>query len=132
MARRRAVARPRAHACGREIRPALASASSETHGPHLVGRPEYEQLASAVRRRRGPPVPCQSSSARCSAASNVTVHERGAQRACMHAHRRSASLDLAHGESVIRDGNGDPIPDSPRGLPPLGDVDGEETSPAGI
>jgi hypothetical protein len=31
-----------------------------------------------------------------------------------------------------RDGNGDPIPDSPRGIPPLGDGDGEETSPAGI
>jgi hypothetical protein len=29
-------------------------------------------------------------------------------------------------------GNGDPIPDSPRGIPPLGDGDGEETSPAGI
>jgi hypothetical protein len=24
-----------------------------------------------------------------------------------------------------RDGNGDPIPDSPRGIPPLGDGDGE-------
>jgi hypothetical protein len=37
------------------------------------------------------------------------------------------------GTSVTgRDGNGDPIPDSPRGIPPLGDGDGEETSPAGI
>ena len=34
--------------------------------------------------------------------------------------------------TVPRDGNGDPIPDSPRGIPPLGDGDGEETSPAGI
>jgi hypothetical protein len=33
---------------------------------------------------------------------------------------------------LSRDGNGDPIPDSPRGIPPLGDGDGEETSPAGI
>jgi hypothetical protein len=33
---------------------------------------------------------------------------------------------------LARDGNGDPIPDSPRGIPPLGDGDGEETSPAGI
>jgi hypothetical protein len=31
-----------------------------------------------------------------------------------------------------RDGNGDPIPDSPRGIHPLGDGDGEETSPTGI
>jgi hypothetical protein len=31
-----------------------------------------------------------------------------------------------------RDGNGDPIPDSPRGILPLGDGDGEETSPARI
>ena len=38
-----------------------------------------------------------------------------------------------HGAAVEdRDGNGDPIPDSPRGIPPLGDGDGEETSPAGI
>jgi hypothetical protein len=28
-------------------------------------------------------------------------------------------------------GNGDPIPDSPWGIPPLGDGDGEETSPQG-
>jgi hypothetical protein len=33
---------------------------------------------------------------------------------------------------TTRDGNGDPIPDSPRGIPSLGDGDGEETSPAGI
>jgi hypothetical protein len=31
-----------------------------------------------------------------------------------------------------RDDNGDPIPDSPRGIHPLGDGDGEETSPTGI
>jgi hypothetical protein len=35
-------------------------------------------------------------------------------------------------KSVPRDGNGDPIPDSPRGIHPLGDGDGKETSPAGI
>jgi hypothetical protein len=31
----------------------------------------------------------------------------------------------------IRDGNGDPIPDSPRGIPLLGDGDGEISSPTG-
>jgi hypothetical protein len=31
-----------------------------------------------------------------------------------------------------RDGNGDPIPDSPRGIPPLGDGDGTNLIPAGI
>jgi hypothetical protein len=30
-----------------------------------------------------------------------------------------------------RDGNGDPIPDSPRGIPPLGDGDGSILIPAG-
>jgi hypothetical protein len=33
---------------------------------------------------------------------------------------------------AIRDGNGDPIPDSPRGIPPLGDGDGTNLIPAGI
>jgi hypothetical protein len=32
---------------------------------------------------------------------------------------------------VCRDGNGDPIPDSPRRIPLLEDGDGEETSPRG-
>jgi hypothetical protein len=31
-----------------------------------------------------------------------------------------------------RDGNGDPIPDSPRGIPLLGDGDGEVSSPTGM
>jgi hypothetical protein len=44
--------------------------------------------------------------------------------------RQSPALDNTHGKT--RDGNGDPIPDSPRGIPPLGDEDEEETSPAGI
>jgi hypothetical protein len=30
-----------------------------------------------------------------------------------------------------RDGNGAPIPDSPRGIPPLGDGDGEGSPPRG-
>jgi hypothetical protein len=30
-----------------------------------------------------------------------------------------------------RDGNGDPIPDSPRGIPLLGDGDGEDFIPTG-
>jgi hypothetical protein len=34
--------------------------------------------------------------------------------------------------AVFRDGNGDLIPDFVRGIPILGDGDGEETSPAGI
>jgi hypothetical protein len=33
---------------------------------------------------------------------------------------------------VIRDGNGDPIPDSPRGIPLLGDGDGGVSSPTGM
>jgi hypothetical protein len=32
----------------------------------------------------------------------------------------------------IRDGNGDPIPDFPRGIPSLKDEDGEVSSPAGM
>jgi hypothetical protein len=32
----------------------------------------------------------------------------------------------------IRDGNGDPIPDSPWGIPLLGDGDGEVSSPTGM
>jgi hypothetical protein len=36
---------------------------------------------------------------------------------------------IAH---ATRDDNGDLIPDSPRGIPPVGDGDGEDTSPAGI
>jgi hypothetical protein len=35
----------------------------------------------------------------------------------------------AHGS---RDGNGAPIPDSPRGILPLGDGDGEGSPPAGM
>jgi hypothetical protein len=31
-----------------------------------------------------------------------------------------------------RDGNGDPIPDSPRGIPLLGDGDGEVSFPTGM
>ena len=33
---------------------------------------------------------------------------------------------------VAMDGNGDPIPDSPRGIPLLGDRDGENFIPAGM
>jgi hypothetical protein len=44
-----------------------------------------------------------------------------------------SSLDKLYIQNILsRDGNGDPIPDSPRGVPPLEDGDGEETSPAGI
>ncbi|CAN6373492.1 unnamed protein product [Urochloa humidicola] len=32
---------------------------------------------------------------------------------------------------LVRDGNGDPIPDSPRGIPPLGDGDGRDFIPTG-
>jgi hypothetical protein len=32
---------------------------------------------------------------------------------------------------LLRDGNGDPIPDSPRGIHPLGDGDGMNIIPAG-
>jgi hypothetical protein len=46
----------------------------------------------------------------------------------------SACSGLAcRGETVlVRDGNGDPIPDSPRGIPLLGDGDGEISSPTGM
>jgi hypothetical protein len=44
----------------------------------------------------------------------------------MPSNKRSRAL-LAH-----RDGNGDPIPDSPRGIPLLGDGDGEVSSPTGM
>jgi hypothetical protein len=33
---------------------------------------------------------------------------------------------------LARDGNGDPIPDSPRGIPLLGDSDGEIPSSTGM
>jgi len=33
---------------------------------------------------------------------------------------------------IIKDGNGDPIPDSPRGIPLLGDGDGVKYAPTGI
>jgi hypothetical protein len=44
---------------------------------------------------------------------------------------------LMHGLQCIisfvpRDGNGDPIPDSPRGIPLLGNGDGEISSPTGM
>jgi hypothetical protein len=38
----------------------------------------------------------------------------------------------AGGAARVRDGNGDPIPDSPRGIPLLGDGDGEVSSPTGM
>jgi hypothetical protein len=44
----------------------------------------------------------------------------------------NSSLGKGGGSNLNRDGNGDPIPDSPWEIPPLGDGDGEETSPMGI
>jgi hypothetical protein len=41
--------------------------------------------------------------------------------------RRSHRLSVG-----VRDGNGDPIPDSPRGIPLLGDGDGKVSSPTGM
>jgi hypothetical protein len=38
---------------------------------------------------------------------------------------------IAIATHMARDGNGDPIPDSPRGIPPLGDGDGSILMPAG-
>jgi hypothetical protein len=47
-----------------------------------------------------------------------------------------ATVDHEKGRSPTnqtpRDGNGDPIPDSPRGIPLLGDGDGEISSPTGM
>jgi hypothetical protein len=48
---------------------------------------------------------------------------------------RSLSSCNWHGQGHChgdRDGNGDPIPDSPRGIPLLGDGDGEISSPTGM
>jgi hypothetical protein len=38
---------------------------------------------------------------------------------------------MARGDVPTRDGNGAPIPESPRGIPPLGDGDGEGSPPRG-
>jgi hypothetical protein len=43
---------------------------------------------------------------------------------------KNKSYRKAKGEA--RDGNGDPIPDSPRGIPLLGDGDGGVSSPTGM
>jgi hypothetical protein len=44
----------------------------------------------------------------------------------------STTADCFTQTPSTRDGNGDPIPDSPRGIPPLGDGDGTNLIPAGI
>jgi hypothetical protein len=43
-----------------------------------------------------------------------------------------SSLSESVYKDVTRDGNGDPIPDSPRGIPLLGDGDEKVSSPTGI
>jgi hypothetical protein len=40
--------------------------------------------------------------------------------------------EVVDGSGATRDGNGDPIPDSPRGIPLLGDGYGTNLVPAGI
>jgi hypothetical protein len=44
----------------------------------------------------------------------------------------AAKNRVKHNAGSIRDGNGIPIFDSPRGIPPLGDRDREVSSPTGI
>jgi hypothetical protein len=63
----------------------------------------------------------------CSVQVPVFQRCRAGQAAFLWSH-----LVWAPGLVGIRDGNGDPILDFPRGIPPLGDEDGKETSLARI
>ena len=46
--------------------------------------------------------------------------------------RCQVSKDRVVASIVAKDGNGDPIPDSPRGILPLGDGDGGKFIPTGM
>jgi hypothetical protein len=66
----------------------------------------------------------------------ATVHHSTEETyACMACKAETGVGPVAaeEGDTVARrDGNGDPIPDSPWGIPLLGDGDGEVSSPTGM